>query len=149
MRGAENSEVLPTSVAVARHRLAGSTMLAGEEVKETLPRPRGDELLAYEPLALVTGRVGVELDESRVRVLFSLPVMVVLALAVLAEEMTGKFCTLLGPPSGSFVSLAVLPAAFSTPPPMSMPSPPLEKMEFLSTLLFVEMLPSIATPSWR
>jgi hypothetical protein len=58
-------------------------------------------------------------------VLLRPPRMVVPSEDLVAEEMTGKFCRLFAPVSGSLPSLAV------TPPFRSMPSPPLEKMELL------------------
>src|ERR671913_1045221 len=70
--------------------------------------------------------------------------MVVAVEDVLAEEITGKFCRLLGPESASPESLALTPSR-----PRSMPNSPFEKMELERTLLpalDVPMTASMFTP---
>lgn len=122
MRACENSEVLPPAlVAVAVTTCPGER--AAEKEKVALPlRPVVTRFWPRKvsPSPKPVGKFGAGLEKSwTVNVFLCRLLRVPLIVVALAEVMTGKFCRVLGPTSGSLLSLGVTPSLFS-----SMPSPP-------------------------
>src|SRR3990170_3978543 len=128
-RARENSEVSPVEFLVAVAVTTSPAESAAVKVKEALPLRL--VLTGFSPRNVLPSpkpdgsAVGLE-KNWMVKVFLGRLVSVPLICVVLAEVRLGKFCRLLGPVSGSFLSLGVGP---SSSRPSSMPSRPLSKME--------------------
>ena len=116
-------------MAVAVTNCPLGTFVLGLKVKDTLPSEPVVTLV--NPSTFLPSALSVEgLEKKSMRkvvlgALLRVALMVVSTAPVLAEAMTGLFCSSFAPVSASPASLGVSPS-----PPRSMPREPLEKIEF-------------------